>query len=190
MAPEHSDDEIRRTWQEQRIEEDAMMTSDVRARAAAFEARIRRQDLGGFIAIGIVVIANIVEVLLGTDDVERLGDGLNLCAALFVLYSLRRARTAVTRPASLGLTSSIDFYRAEVLRRRGMLKNFWLRCALPFVPGIFLSTFGHMATKPVPLSRYAALAAGFAVLVAGIAWANHRKARKLQAEIDAIDGVR
>lgn len=98
-------------------------------------------------------------------------------------YRRRKERAG----SAVGTTDSLQFYRAEHQRQRDEICRFWWRYALPFLPGIAFSVAPAAMTKRSP-APYAAMAVGLAVPVAGIAPANHSEARKLQAQIDELDG--
>jgi hypothetical protein len=87
-----------------------------------------------------------------------------------------------------GAIDSVQFYRAELVRRRDEFGAFWWRYALPFVPGIALSLFGGAVMTVRSPAQYAVLALIMAGILAGIALVNRRGARQIQAEIDELGG--
>jgi hypothetical protein len=163
-----------------------MTPAEIRTKAALFDTRSHTQDRLGAIAIGVVILANVVSAIFESNPVERIGDGLTVLAAVCIVVFYTRARRQARDDARLGGLDSLAFSRSVLTRRRDEVRQFWLRYALPFVPGIVLSINGRSGS-PRSVSQYVALAVGLLVLVAGIAWMNRREAAKLQTEIDALD---
>jgi hypothetical protein len=185
MHDETSDSVIERTWRNQ--PRDEMLTlDDVRARAAAFDHSLRSQSRLTSIVIAVVIIGNMVQMAGVMSIAGRIGIGLILLATTFVAYRFGRVRGEGPLPADLGLQQSVSFYRAQLTRHRNAVKNFWWEYALPFAPGLVIVIAERGANRPGTTSQYGALAAVFAVLIAGTAWFNYREARRIQSEIDAL----
>lgn len=87
------------------------------------------------------------------------------------------------KSSTLGLTASVDFYRAQLARQHELARRPW-RYLMAFVPGIALSVFGGAVDRPLG-QQVVVAALGIAVFV-GVAWVNTRTARKLQKEIDTL----
>ena len=183
----HDDTEavIARAWRSQ--PRDAPLTlNEVRARAAAFDHRLRSQSRLTAVVIAIVIVGNTVQMAGVMSVAGRIGIGLILLATTLAVYRFGRVRGEGLLPADLGLQQSVSFYRAQLTRHRDAVKNFWWEYALPFVPGLLIVIAERGANRPPTPWQYGALAAVFAVLIAGIAWFNGREARKIQSEIDAL----
>ena len=159
------------------------MTIDtIREKAAAFDRRTRRQDLGSIAAFSCLIMANAVTAAFQASITEKIGDLLTVAAALYCLTSYWRVREPSA--AALGETPSIDFYRDKILRRQAMVKRFWI-VVLLFLPGMLLSTVGDAFVSPRPLRVYVILAVGFVGLVVLCEWLNRREARRLSDEYSA-----
>ena len=185
MTTESLPDDLHRIWQDQLQEEDSMELDNIRSKAAAFARRSRRQDLAAGTGLSLAIAGNAVAVAFERNNIERAGDVLAILACLYILSYYWRRREAA--PGLLGAASTIDHYRREVARRQAMVRHFWTRLALPFLPGIMLSIFGGAIASPWPASRYVIAAVTFVLIVGGNEWANRREARRLEAEFAALE---
>lgn len=179
---------IGRWWQEQPGEEASMSVTDIRARADAHAERTRGQNRLTYIVVTAAVAANLLEFALEMSVMERVGAGLTFLALVLVLLYYRHARGPVTMPEDLGLEQSVDFYRAQLVRQRDLVRRFWLWGALPFLPGIALSMLGDSQERPLTIGRGAALVTVLGLVVALIGWMNKREAERLRQEITGVDG--
>jgi hypothetical protein len=175
---------LTRFWQQQPNGEDVMNTDTIRARAAAFDRRLRGQDLASIAAFSIIAAGNAIAMAFERTAIEKLGDLVTILAALYVLSYYWRARDA--SPAALGTTSSLQLVRQKIARRQAMYGRTW-HVVLLFVPGILLSTVGKAFVSPPPPLRYVMIAAVFGALVLWIEWLNRREARRLAAELEGIE---
>ena len=173
---------IQRLWLAQATEAPTMSIADIRAKALHFETRTRRWRTVGSAAMILVFIANILEAIFETTLLERLGALLVLAAILYVAHEFRKQARLTSMPEGLGLTSSVDFYRAQLAHERHFTRQS-ARFLLPFVPGVGLSLMGG-----VEGAQQIIVAAVFGVaLFVGVAWWNAFSARRLQREIDALE---
>ena len=174
-------------WRSQPPGAGQMNSTDIRVKAELLAARTATQMRLGGLALGVVAIGNVVEVVLESNDLERLGSGLTILAVAFVTFDYwRRKRRDLAACRSAGV-DSLRFYRAELMRQRAEIGQFWWRWVLPFVPGIALSVFGRSIVTPRSLSQSAVLAVLVAILLGGITLANRREARRIQKEFDELD---
>jgi hypothetical protein len=123
----------------------------------------------------------------------RIGSGLVIAGAVYVVFQLYRRGSAASAPAELGLTTGLDFYRKELERQRVLLNSVWRWYLGPFVPGLAVITLGAAITNPAR-SPYAWLFAGsYAVVVALAFWLvarlNQRCAGRLQRQIDELNAA-
>jgi hypothetical protein len=189
MMDDDVDDGIRQMWQAQPREEDAMSLNDIRARAATFDDRTRRQNWMAAAAFLVIAVGNLVQFLRGRNAITRVGGLLTVLAVAVVVLIYRRVRAPGALPEQFGLTSSLEFYRAHLVRQRESVARFWL-FVLPFAPGIALTLTGKMSSRPMTPTRVGTLAALGALWIAVIVWMNLREARKVQTEIDQLDAGR
>lgn len=188
MTRSEPDDRALHAWQSQRAGESHMNASDIRVKSELFAARTTTQlRLGGW-ALGVVVIANILEIALESNQLERIGSGLTILAVAFVAVDyLRRKRRNLAASDSVA-SDSRSFYRAALLRQQAEIGQFWWRWVLPFVPGIALSLFGRSLVTARSAGQYATMGLLLAILLGGITLANRREGRKIQKEIDELGG--
>jgi hypothetical protein len=179
--------DIQKLWREQPQKEEVMALHEIRLRAQRFESKVHRWNLAAGVLFLILFAKNGWEMWAQDDTLERIGDLLILAALAYVAYRYRHYGRVPSMPASLGSSSCVDFYRTQLVRQREMSSGSW-RFLLPFAPGLVLIIAGRFlesrsATQVVALSVLAVL------LFVGCAWTNARGVRKLQKEIDTLEGL-
>ena len=174
--------DARMVWQEQPLENASIPVDDIRVKAERLTAKSRhwRLVLGPLFIL--LVALEAWQVWTGTELVERAGDLLTIAALLYVVHRFRRQYRAVA-PSALGATSSLEFYRAALVRQRDLSRDNW-GYVLPFVPGVSLSLFGGIGERTA--TQAILLAALGVALFAGVTLWNARTARRLQAEIEKL----
>ena len=184
-----SENDVQQLWQEQPRQAQRMSLEEIRAKAQRFETKTRRWRNVGAASVIVAVIANTVEVVWpGQDIVERTGDLLTVAALLYISYEYRKHARPKSRPEGLGLTSCVDFYRAQLTHGRNLARQSG-RFLLPFVPGVTLSLLGGVLDEGIPTARRVGVAAVGVALFLGVAWLNAHTARKLRREIEALDAL-
>jgi len=177
------DTTIEKAWQQQPRETAPFSVDDIRAKAQHFEAKVRWWRNVGGAALIVAVIAEIVQVWVGRDIVERSGDLLTIAAILYIAYEYRKHDRSA--PERLGRTRCVDFYRAQLVHEHDLAGQS-SRFLLPFVPGVTLSLLhGVIGEGLTTAHRIGVVVVGIA-LFAGVAWVNARTTQKLQREIDTI----
>ena len=172
-------------WQQQDEEEPPMAIDQVRAKAERLDRKRRRWATWTALLFILIVIAEAWQVWIQEALLERAGDSLTIAALLYVVYRFRRQR-AEAPPVTLGTTNCVAFYRAELARQRDLSKDSW-GYLLPFVPGVALALFGRGLEERSFSQTIAIITFGIALFL-GAAWWNTYTARRLQHEIDALDG--
>ena len=180
--------DVSRAWRAQPLE-GPMTQRIIQERASALDGRTRKQNWLTAVVVAIAVIANLVQLAGGVPVVTRLGIGLMILATTFVVYRYGRAHGRESRAGDARMEQSLAFYRAQLVRQRDAVRYFWRDYALPFAPGIALTLAGRTSERIRTTGDYLVLALVFAVTIAAIFRANAREARKLQAEIDALDSA-
>jgi len=89
---------IENAWQQQPRENPRFSLEDIRAKAQHVEVKVRWWRRVGGAALIVAVIAEIVQVWVGRDLVERSGDLLTIAAILYISYEYgKHARSAPER---------------------------------------------------------------------------------------------
>jgi len=180
----NADTEILRLWQKQAGEEQVMPLDEIRTKAERLDTTTRRWRVLTAVLFILVVIWEGWQVWIQEVMLERAGDLLTIAAFVYIAYRFRKHRQAAS-PVVLGRTSSVDFYRTELVRQRDLSKDSW-GYLLPFVPGVALALLGRgLADRPT--SQTIAIVTFGIALFLGVAWWNAHTARKVQNELDALD---
>ena len=171
-------------WQQQARMEPMVPLDTVRAKAERLDAHTRgRNMLTGLLFI-LLSIKGAFEVWTQAGTLEKAADLLLLAAIAYAAYRYRRWRLAAP-PAALGRTNCVEFYRAELLRQRDLARDSW-GYLLPFVPGITLAILDGVLEDRS--ARNGIVLVLFAVaLFLGIGWWDAHAARRVEAEIRALD---
>ena len=181
----NGDTEILRLWQKQAREERMMPLDEIRTKAERLDTNTRRWRVATAVLFALLLIKLALEVWIQEGMLEKAGDLLLMAALVYIAYRYRKQRQAAP-PVALGRTNCVDFYRAELVRQRDLSKDSW-GFLLPFVPGMALALLdGGLEARST--SQLIALVASGVALFLGIAWWNAHTARKLQNEIEALDG--
>jgi hypothetical protein len=184
MANER-DSDIGQMWRQQPHERQTMALEEIRAKASALDAKVKRWNLIGGIALAVLLAKNLWEVWIDTDALERAGDLLLFLALLFVVYHFRGYARADAEPATLGLASCVEHYRSQLMRQRDLSRDSW-KWVLPFVPGIGLNIIGGLM-EPRTVPQIATLIVLGVATFVGVLWVNARTARQLEREIAALE---
>lgn len=184
-----SEQDLKQLWKSQPAETAAFSTSELRARALAFQRRIARRNLLEYAAGAVVIAWYSVRFWLHPSLLVRTGCVLVVLGVGVVLHQLhRRAGSRTPPPESLGM-SSLTFHRAELVRQRDALRDVWLWYIAPFVPGMAVLMWGLETELARPQSAWRGPVTQLAMVAVavGVVWLNRRAAKKLQVEIDALD---
>ena len=181
----HRDAAVWTLWQEQAAEEPLIPRDEIRTKAERMDAKTRRRRVVTALLFILLLIKGALEVWIQTETLERAGDLLLMAALVYIAYRYRKLRLAAP-PVALGRTNCREFYRTELVRQRDLSQDSW-GFLLPFVPGVGLALLAS-GFENRPVSQHVALVACGVALFLGIAWWNARATRKLQDEIDALNG--
>jgi purine-cytosine permease-like protein len=195
------DQELRDLWQTQKAEERKMSLEEIRNKALNFEKTIRRRNLLEYAAAAIVLVSFGIQIFQPTPPnfMTRIAAALTVMGTIYVVYMLHTRGSAKNIPDALARASFIDFYRSSLESQRDLLRDVWRWYLLPFVPGMaaMLVSFGirdGLWLTPTPSPNQLrdgffllVFAAVMVVLYLVLAAVNKRSARKLQAEIDALE---
>jgi hypothetical protein len=198
MANEPSSPDIRGLWQSQPTQTTSFSPENIRPTMRKFERRIFRRNIREYAAgIFVVVAYGFCEWKLPA-PLFRLGSGLAIAGALYVMFQLHRRASVRPAPDDLGLSTGIEFHRQALERQRDALRGVWSWYLLPLVPGmavIFIGTaLKQWTAHPVGMGH---LVMGYGILVGLVGsvffavWKlNQRGADKLQVQIDEMTALR
>ena len=198
MTNKSSSEDLKDLWQGQQTDPPRIPSEDFRRKVHKFERKIFWRNVREYIA-GAVVIA-----WFGYYEwkfrglLVRVGSGLIIAGALYVLFQLHRRASVRIAPADLGSNTCIDFHRKSLERQRDALRSIWSWYLLPFVPGLVVLLIGSMMNQwtkhPAGLGQFvihSLISPGIMALVFFAIWKLNRKAaERLQAQIDEISAPR
>ncbi|MEQ8600256.1 MAG: hypothetical protein RLP98_10035 [Devosia sp.] len=163
------------------------------SRSRRLDNRIRNRNRFEYLAGGIVIIASLLLggwLLLGGPVGQpdlMVGGGFVALAlgALVSMIQLRRKTGGTTLPD--GAQSSVNSYRAELVRQRDALRSVFGWYIAPFLPG-FLLIYGASLLDPSAILWAVLLPAAITVaFLVWVVWANRRAAACIDQEIVALD---
>lgn len=164
-----------------------------RAGADKFYRFIKWRNRAEYAAGVVVVAAYGAYVLWLPHLLHKLGSGMILLAAFFVLWQLHRRASAVP-PERAGTMPLAQFMRMQLVRQRDAMKAVLWWYIAPFVPGFVVFVMGNAGAASGNMTAVVPLRPGdwlilafFAAVLGSIWWFNQRVARKLQAAIVEID---
>lgn len=202
MANEQVPHDFDKLWQNQPQESPHVSLDDLRRKMDRFERKIRWRNIREYIAGAIVVVGFGYYLWRFSELLLRIGSGLTIVGALYVMFQLHRRAFSEPRPADLGRSNYIEFHRRELVRQRGALQAVWSWYLLPFVPGLAVFLAGlvqsamsaaQFAGHPLSALQVAGFITGSVSLVVvvfvGVWMLNRWCATKLQAQIGELDSM-
>ncbi len=136
MPNEMNPSDPRNLWQGQEVEKVTLTVSiSVWSRAARFERRIHRRNVGEFL-VGALMIALFAHQLWRTHGWRATPAVLIIVGIIYVMFQLHLRAAARPLPADVGIRGSIEFHRVELERQRDAARAAWHWYLLPFVPGL------------------------------------------------------
>lgn len=171
-----------------------MSLADIHDRAERFQSRIRWRNAIEHMA-GVIVVFAFGAIALATPDWGvRAGVALIIAGVGYISWQLVKRASATTKPEG---QTWVEFHRAEMVRQHKALSSVWSWYLAPLLPGMgvfVLATAFSPIDNSLPLiARLAVLGMAImwiAIVFGGVAWINARAARKLEAEIAALDRAR
>lgn len=173
-----------------------MSLADIHQRAEHFQSRIRWRNLIEYGASAIAVFAFGWTALAADNAIVQVACGLIMLGTLYVAWNLATIARSASKAEMNAAANWADFHRAELVRQRDALNGIWRWYLGPLVPGLALFWIGVGFASPAGAPWWAQIvvamlgaAIGAAVFI-GIAEMNKRAAKKLEAEIAALDRAR
>jgi len=184
-------DDLRDLWQKQEVEEMKFSTTELRAKAAAFERRIRLRNLREQAACLLVIIFFGWSFFRPSPIVPRVSFALMMAGAIYVAWHLQVKGSAKALPSELAGASSIEFYTRQLEKQRDLVRNVWKWYLGPLIPGIALLVIWAVVTLP-PEKRWYPMP--FATLSVAAFWMidrmNRGAARQLDRQIDELNAAK
>jgi hypothetical protein len=159
-------------------------------RADKFYRTIGWRNVREYAAAAFVVVAFGKVFVDASTPMRETGALLIIAGVLYAVWQLHRRGSARRAPAAALGESCLAFARAELERQRDALATVTRWYLAPLVPGMVILVLSE------PIERHRGFVVAALVLLAtalfffAIAWANHRAARRIQHEIDALDALR
>jgi hypothetical protein len=150
MPTDPAPDDIKQIWQNQEREFPAMTLDDIRAKASAFDRRIRNRNLREYLGAAVVlpIFGWYIWILQGW--ITQLGCALIIVAIFYVMWRLRRRAALKASSADTTGAAVIDAYRSALVRQRDLQASVWRWYLLPMAPGLLLMTLGRYLQDHVP----------------------------------------
>jgi hypothetical protein len=183
--PSNPERDVFAVWQEQPLEEARMTISAIEGKARELETQVWLRNGIEYIVAAILIIIHGALALTAPNPVERAGRALIVAAALSVAWQLHRRGSMDRMPSSLGATSCVEFYRAQLVRQRELFRSAWTWYLLPFIPGAVLVLIGSRL-EGAPLSLVAGVVAFIVTIFVAVTVAHRQTLRKVQAKLDEL----
>lgn len=186
--------DLQSLWQSMPTTPVTITAEDMRARATAFQRKVRRRNLVEYIASGFVVIVFgwYATWPVPATPLWPIANIMIIIGVLAVVWNLHRLARAATPPSGASAASLIDFQRAEYVRQRNALKSVWLWYIGPVVPGLIVWFIAAGVGMPGLIPMRAIIGLGGTALVAALVFGviillNLLGAARLQRMIDDLD---
>ena len=194
-----NDNDMTNIWRNQPMESAEISLAEICRKADKFERRIFWRNLREYVA-GVVVIAFFgYYISIFHSPLTRAGCGLVIAGTLFIGLTLQKRGPSKAIPADLAIRSCTEFLSKELQRQCDLMRSVWLWYLLPLVPGLLVFESGllaqalqqvnassHLRSVVTPFAITIVLSA---VVFIGVWKLNQWGARKLQREIDALEGM-
>jgi hypothetical protein len=198
MTNESSSSDIRDLWQSQPTEPPKISPEDLRQKMRKFERKISWRNIREYAGGVFVVAAFGFYEWKFPAPLLRVGSGLVIAGALYVMFQLHRRASVRPAPADLGFSTCIEFHRHGLERQRDALRTVWSWYLVPLLPGLAVFFIGTAVNQwTVHPAGTGHLLMGYGILVGLVAavfyaiWKiNQRGADRLQAQIDEMTELR
>lgn len=189
--------DLRSLWQTMPVETVTVSMEEMRAKAEAFQKRIRRRNFIEYAATAFVIIVLSWYATLpsGAGLLWPISNGLIIVGMLVVALNLHLRARAAAMPTEASAQSLIEFQRAELTRQRDALRTVWLWYILPVVPGIILWFIAIGISTAARFPERALAALGISAIVVVLVFLmiillNMLGAARLQRMIETLDHYR
>ena len=178
--------EAQQIWQSQPVEGMEMSVEAIRLRAANFERRISRKNLRQFVTC-LLVSSGFIYFFATMPGISfRITWALFFAGMVWIAVQLRRNGKPRTMPEGLGTSTSLDFFRSELVRQRDLVGNVWRWHFGPLIPGYLALNVAYILRGVLSWRGLALLDAFFVAVFVGAWRLNMRCARNYQRTIDSL----
>jgi len=193
VSPNSSSPDPKSLWKGQDMTPQILTPDMLESRSRRLDKRIRNRNRFEYLAGGIVIIASLLLgawLLLGGPVGQpdlMVGGGFIALAigALVSMLQLRRKTGGTTFPD--GAQSSVNSYRAELVRQRDALRSVFGWYIAPFLPGFLLIYGASFLDSSAVLWAVLLPAMVTVAFLVWVVWANRRAAACIDEEIAALD---
>ena len=187
--------DVQTLWQRQPLEARPLSIDDVRRRARALDAKVRRQD-AIMILSAIVNTGAFVAVMWYLPQL-RIVAAIIIATVIAIVIQYRRrrpSRQAIDYLMSATSNPCVDFYRTALVRKRDMARQLWIWFMPPAILGQAALIIGFVIAPPNVPRRLVLMVLPFWILldvfIFGFGWRNaQRDAKRMQRELDALDSM-
>lgn len=194
MANEPASVDMKDVWQSQAAEPIKMSSAELRQRSQKLNKKVVRRNIREYLAAAIVVAVMAYDFWKVHELLLRIGSGLIIAGALYIVYQLHARGSAKVMPPEAGLQTCLEFHTKELERQRDLLRSVWSWYILPVVPGVIIFMLGGTIPGAGAIPGHI----GHALAIFGIRLAfvfsvffavwklNQRAAKRLQLKIDTL----
>lgn len=155
------------------------------AQAGRLQRTVSRRNRREFVAAALVAPVFLFYAWFFPHWLTKLGALLTVAGTGVLVWQLHTRASARPLPAALA-DSLLQFHRGELVRQRDALRSVWRWYIAPLVPGMVLFLCG----RQVEIGRWQpGVFVVAALLLVGVVLLNHLAARRLQRQIDVLDGL-
>ncbi len=193
VSPNSSSPDPKTLWKGQDVTPQTLTPDMLESRSRRLEDRIRNRNRFEFLAGGIVIIASLLLggwLLLGGPVGQpdlMVGGGFVTLAlgALVSMVQLQRKTGGASLPN--GAQSSVNSYRAELIRQRDALRSVFGWYIAPFLPGFLLIYGASFLDASAVLWAVLLPALVTVAFLVWVVWANRRAAACIDEQIATLD---
>lgn len=194
MGNDDSSEQVRALWRTQKMETTAMTPEDIKKRISELRNKGRVKSAVGYLVGLFLVVVFVWNYLVFRTLTERIGSFLTVLGTSYIVYQMllqqKQARASSREAEKMGMTTSVEFYRAELERRRSFHSGiwFWSRMVI-FTPGPLIFFMGFAIAHPAAAQFIRVDEIGILILAALAIPLNLRLAARYKREIDKIRGL-
>jgi hypothetical protein len=181
-------DDVRKGWQSQVPAMAPLTSSLLRRTARRFDRKSHFEDVVA-VAFQIALAAFFGAMAwFGEVTLCRIGCALFAAGTLYTCYRYSAACWKDWSPAERA-AECFGFYRAQLIRRRDLLRGFARWGSWPSTPGVAVASVGWILAEPRRWPEALGIALFWAGLQIAVQRKQHDTAEFLQKEIDLLDGA-